>query len=55
MVCPGIERSTSEKLGFIPAETPQEGIDRALSMAGPGAKVIVLKNGGDILPLYSPR
>lgn len=55
MVCPGIERSASEKLGFIPAETPQEGIDRALSMAGPGAKVIVLKNGGDILPLYSPR
>ena len=54
MVCPSIGPEVSKKLGFAYAETPQEGVDMAFSMAGPDAKVIVLKNGGDLLPVYTP-
>jgi len=55
MVCPCIGAETSRKLGFAPAATPQEAVDLAFSMTGPGAKVIVLQNGGDLLPILRPE
>lgn len=55
MVCPGIGREASEKLGFTFADTPREAVELAFSMAGPGARVIVLQNGGDLLPVYRPE
>jgi hypothetical protein len=55
MVCPCISPETSRKLGFAPAETPQEAVDLAFSMTGPGAKVIILQNGGDLLPIHEPE
>ncbi len=55
MVCPCIDDATSKKLGFIPASTPQEALDIAFSMTGSDATVIVLQNGGDLLPIHEPR
>lgn len=55
MVCPCISPETSRKLGFAPAATPQEAVDLAFSMTGPGAKVIILQNGGDLLPIHQPE
>lgn len=55
MVCPGIGREASEKLGFTFADTPREAMELAFSMAGPDARVIVLQNGGDLLPVYKPE
>ena len=55
MVCPCIDDATSKKLGFIPAATPQKALDLAFSMTDPDATVIVLQNGGDLLPIHAPR
>ena len=51
MVSSGIDPETQRRLGFEPARTPQEGLRRALEIAGRDAKVVVLHHGGDILPL----
>ena len=55
MVCPCIDDATSKKLGFFPAATPQQALDLAFSMTDPDATVIVLQNGGDLLPIHEPR
>lgn len=55
MVCPCIDDATAKKLGFIPASTPQKALDLAFSMTGSDATVIVLRNGGDLLPIHEPR
>ena len=55
MVCPCIDDATSKKLGFIPAATPQQALDLAFSMTDPDATVIILQNGGDLLPIHEPR
>jgi lactate racemase len=51
MVSPGIDPQTQRHLGFLPANTPQEGLDSAFGLAGPLAKVVVLRQGGHILPV----
>jgi lactate racemase len=51
MVSPGINPETQRHLGFEPAETPQEALEKARRMVGPDAKVVVLRHGGDVLPL----
>ena len=51
MVSSGIDPETQRRLGFEAATTPQEGLRRALEIAGRDAKVVVLHHGGDILPL----
>jgi nickel-dependent lactate racemase len=51
MVSPGIDPQTQWHLGFEPVRTPQEALHRALGLAGPAAKVVVLRQGGHILPV----
>ena len=51
LVAPGIDRETLEKMGFLVAEAPQEALDMALEVTGREAKVLVLRHGGEILPL----
>ena len=51
MVSPGIDTQTQRHLGFEPANTPQEALEWAFGLAGPLAKVVVLRQGGHILPV----
>ncbi len=51
LVSPGIGRAETEKLGFLPASDPQEGLEMAFEITGRKASVSVLKHGGHILPL----
>ncbi len=51
MVSPGIDPQTQRHLGFEPLRTPQEALDWAFGLAGPLAKVVVLRQGGHILPV----
>lgn len=54
MVRNGIPRSDQERLGFIPADTPQDALKKAFEIAGRGASVAVLRHGGEALPVL-PR
>lgn len=51
MVSPGIGLNTQRSIGFTPAGTPQEALDLAFAMAGEKARVVVLRQGGNVLPL----
>lgn len=51
MVKNGIPRADQEHLGFIPADTPQEALEKAFEIAGEGASVAVLRHGGEALPV----
>jgi len=51
LVAPGIDRQVGEKMGFLVAEAPQEALDMALKLTCGEAKVLVLRHGGEILPL----
>jgi nickel-dependent lactate racemase len=51
MVSPGIDPQTQRHLGFEPASSPQAAFDGAFALAGPLAKVVVLRQGGHILPV----
>ena len=51
LVSPGIDRETTEKLGFTWAASPQDAMEKAFSIAGKDASVAVLKCGGDLLPI----
>ena len=53
MVSPGIDPETQGHLGFEPARSPQQALKMAFEIAGPEAKVAVLRHGGDVLPLVS--
>ena len=53
MVSPGIDPETQGHLGFEPARSPQQALEMAFAIAGPNAKVVVLRHGGDVLPLIS--
>lgn len=51
LVCPGISKVETEKLGFIYAREPKEALQMAFSLMGRDAKVAVLQRGGEILPI----
>ncbi len=51
MVSPGIKPEVQRHLGFEPAQTPQEALEKALAMTSRAAKVAVLRHGGDVLPV----
>lgn len=51
MVSTGIDPQTQRHLGFEPARSAQEALNRAFALAGPLAKVVVLRQGGHILPI----
>ncbi len=53
MVSPGIDPETQGHLGFEPARTPQQALNMAFAIAGPNARVVVLRHGADVLPLVS--
>jgi nickel-dependent lactate racemase len=55
MVSPGIDPQTQRHLGFEPARTAQEALDWAFGLAGPLAKVVVLRQGGHVLPIVERR
>jgi nickel-dependent lactate racemase len=54
LVCPGISREETEKLGFLYAREPQESLEMAFSLLSRNAKVAVLQRGGEILPVINP-
>ena len=51
LVCPGISKEETEKLGILYAESPQEALEMAFSLSGRDAKVAILQSGGEILPV----
>jgi hypothetical protein len=51
LVSKGIDRNTAAKLGFRWTPTPQEALDLAFAMKGKQARVVVLKNGGETMPV----
>ncbi|OGP91892.1 MAG: hypothetical protein A2156_07745 [Deltaproteobacteria bacterium RBG_16_48_10] len=51
LVCPGISKGETERLGFLHAQKPQEALEMAFSIMGRDAKVAVLQRGGEILPI----
>lgn len=53
MVSPGIAENTQRAIGFTPARTPQQALDLAFTKLGRKAKVVVLRQGGNVLPLVS--
>ncbi len=54
LVCPGISKEETERLGFSYAKSPKEALEIAFSLTGRNAKVAVLKRGGEILPQIAP-
>lgn len=51
MVSPGINSKIQAHLGFESASTPQRALEMAYQISGPRVKVVVLRHGGDVLPL----
>ena len=54
MVCPGISKEETERLGFLYAREPQESLEMAFSLLSGDARVAVLQRGGEILPVIKP-
>jgi len=53
LVSSGIDKKTSERLGFNWAWNVQKALDLAFSIQGKNANVLVSKNGGEIMPVVS--
>ena len=53
LVSPGISPEDARHLGFVPAATAQEAIGLAFEIKGRGARVAVLRHGGEALPCLS--
>lgn len=51
LVSHGIDPATARRLGFEWAETAQEALDLAFKVKGKDAKVVVLQQGGEVMPL----
>ncbi len=51
LISPGISKEETERLGFIHAHEPQEGLEIAFSLLSRRAKIAVLQRGGEILPV----
>jgi len=51
LVSHGIDPATARRLGFEWAETAQEALDLAIKAKGKDAKVVVLQQGGEVMPL----
>ena len=54
VVSPYLSAEDTRRLHMEPAPTPADALDRAFELTGPEAKVIVLRHGGDILPIVEP-
>ncbi|HEV2498591.1 MAG TPA: hypothetical protein VGY31_03305, partial [Terriglobia bacterium] len=53
MVSKWIPPDVQRHIGFEPASTPQEALGLALAASGPGSSVVVLRQGGHVLPLVA--
>ncbi|HTV56482.1 MAG TPA: nickel-dependent lactate racemase, partial [Terriglobia bacterium] len=53
MVSEGIPIDVQRRIGFEPARSPQQALQMALELAGGAAKVVVLQQGGHVLPLHA--
>jgi nickel-dependent lactate racemase len=53
MVSPGIRPEVQRHLGFQCASTPQKALEKAFELVGRSAGVVVLRHGGDVLPLVT--
>lgn len=51
LVCPGISKEDTERMGFLHAGEPQEALEMAFSILSKDARVAVLQRGGEILPV----
>lgn len=51
MVSTGITTEAIRQLGLTPAATPQEALDMAFHLTGQDARVLVVRHGGEILPI----
>ena len=51
LVSPGVDKETTEKLGFYWAQNVQDALELAFSMQNSNASVIVSRNGGEIMPV----
>lgn len=52
LVSPGIDKKTTEKLGFSWARSAQEALEIAFSQQGNNPNVLIMKNGGEIMPIF---
>ena len=53
MVSTGIAPEETRQLGMEPAGSPQEALEMALRVTGPDASVLVVRHGGEILPVVA--
>ena len=53
MVSRGIGLATQRSIGFESARTPQEALEIALAILGSDAQVVVLRQGGNVLPVVT--
>ncbi len=53
MVSPGIPVETQKRIGFESAATPQQALGLALAALGRDAKVAILRQGGNVLPVVT--
>ena len=51
LVSSGVSKSITEKLGFCYAKTVQDALELALKIKGNDVKVVVVKNGGSLMPI----
>ena len=51
LVSPGIPKNIAEKLGFYYTKTVQDALELSLKIKGNDAKVVVIKNGGSVMPI----
>lgn len=52
LVCPNISKRDAERLKFMYASTPEEALNRALEIQGKDASIVVLRQAGDLLPIF---
>ena len=52
LICPNINKRDTERLKFIYASTPREALNRALEIQGKDASIVVLRQAGDLLPIF---
>lgn len=55
LISPYISKTDTERLGFLYAPTPAEALENALSERGKDARIIVLRQAGDLLPVFEGR
>lgn len=53
LVCPGISKEETERLGFLYAQSPPEALEIGFSLSGRDASVAVLQRGGEVLPVIA--